>query len=123
MIFDPNPAQSLAPGLYPSTPSGASVKFDELTDWTKRPEPGIRNYSGKAVYRTEFDCADVSRDLVRYLDLGTVNVMASVKLNGKDLGIVWCDPWRVEIPKGLLKAKGNKLEITVANLWCLRRNA
>jgi hypothetical protein len=43
--------------------------------------------------------------------------MAEVKLNGKNLGIVWCPPWQVEIPQGLLLEKGNKLEIKVANLW------
>ena len=30
---------------------------------------------------------------------------------------MWTAPWRVEIPKGLLKAKDNELEIEVANLW------
>src|SRR5208283_1066615 len=51
------------------------------------------------------------------LALGTVHDMASVKLNDRDLGVVWCDPWQVEIPAGLLREKGNELEITVANRW------
>jgi hypothetical protein len=42
--------------------------------------------------------------------------MARVRLNGKDLGVVWCAPWRVEITK-TVKARGNKLEIEIANLW------
>jgi len=40
-----------------------------------------------------------------------------VRLNGIDLGVAWVAPWRVAIPKGLLKPHGNELEITVANLW------
>jgi hypothetical protein len=28
--------------------------------------------------------------------------MARIKLNRRDLGAVWCDPWRVELPAGLL---------------------
>jgi len=30
------------------------VTFEKLDDWSKRPEPGIRHYSGTAVYRTTF---------------------------------------------------------------------
>lgn len=42
--------------------------------------------------------------------------MARVKLNGKDLGVVWTAPWRVEITRAM-KAKDNQLEIDVVNLW------
>lgn len=42
--------------------------------------------------------------------------MARVKLNGKDLGVVWCAPWRVEITD-VVNATGNDLEIEVANRW------
>jgi hypothetical protein len=55
-----------------------------------------------------------------YLSLGSVNYTARVKLNGKDQGIVWTAPWRVEIT-GALKAGANELEIEVINLWPNRR--
>ena len=55
-----------------------------------------------------------------YLDLGEVHILACVKLNGRDLGRVWCAPWRVEIPSGLLKPTGNELEIRVINQWANR---
>jgi hypothetical protein len=42
--------------------------------------------------------------------------MARVRLNGKDLGIVWTPPMRVATA-GALRAKGNVLEIDVANRW------
>ena len=46
--------------------------------------------------------------------------MASVTLNGKALGTVWCAPWRVRIPEGVLRERDNTLEVTVANLWINR---
>ncbi|MGI4788296.1 MAG: glycosyl hydrolase, partial [Janthinobacterium lividum] len=100
----------------------ASIKFAALDDWSKRPEPGIKYYSGKAVYTTSFALPAGSslRNTPGALALGTVKNLASVRLNGKSLGIVWCDPWRVSIPAGMLKPTGNTLEITVANLWINR---
>jgi hypothetical protein len=94
------------------------VIFDGLADWSSRLEDGIRFYSGTAVYRKTFDLPPVATaDGGRlWLDLGTVKNIASVRLNGRDLGVVWCDPWRVEITDAV-KRKGNRLEIRVANLW------
>lgn len=92
----------------------ANVHFDKLVDWTTRPEPEIRYFSGKATYRTTFDAGDVNATA---LSLGVVHDIASVRLNGHDLGVAWCDPWTVRIPAGTLKAKDNALEITIANRW------
>jgi hypothetical protein len=54
------------------------------------------------------------------LDLGTVHHLARVRLNGRDLGVVWCAPWRAAIPAGLLKDKDKQLEIEVTNVWANR---
>jgi hypothetical protein len=95
-----------------------SVVFETLDDWTKRPEEGIRHYSGTATYRQTFDLPETSRgENVRiYLDLGRVQNLATVRLNGKDLGVVWTAPWRVELT-GTVVSTGNQLEIDVVNLW------
>ncbi len=93
----------------------AKVVFPRLEDWTKRPEEGIRFYSGKATYRKMLD-GPQSRGGRIYLNLGTVNHVAEVRCNGKNLGVVWCAPWRVDVT-GVLRAKGNVLEIDVVNLW------
>lgn len=100
----------------------ANIQFDSLYDWTKRTEEGIRYYSGIAVYRKSFDLPDneiPSKKSDYYLELGTVKNLAHVKLNGKDLGIVWTTPWHVNITD-VLKSKENRLEIHVANLWINR---
>jgi hypothetical protein len=93
-----------------------SVVFDRLHDWTTDADPGIKYYSGTAFYRQSFDMPEYKKDGKLYLDLGKVKNMARVRLNGKDLGVVWTYPWRVDITKAV-KAKDNKLEIEVVNLW------
>jgi len=94
----------------------ASVGFDRLGDWAQRPEEGIRYYSGKATYRIGFDAA-IGAERELYVSLGRVCNMAAVRLNGRDLGVTWVAPWRVAVPRGVLKARENQLEIVVANLW------
>jgi hypothetical protein len=96
-----------------------AVEFTKLDDWTSRPEPGIRYYSGTAVYRTLFDVPQTGK-AASFLELGTVHHLARVRLNGQDLGVVWCAPWGVDLPPGLLKPKGNRLEIAVTNVWANR---
>jgi hypothetical protein len=54
------------------------------------------------------------------LDLGTVRDIVSVSLNGRDLGVVWAAPWRVDISSAV-KAKNNKLLIKVTNCWANRQ--
>jgi hypothetical protein len=39
-----------------------------------------------------------------------------VRLNGRDLGVVWTAPWRVEITEAV-RAGANDLQIDVVNLW------
>jgi hypothetical protein len=101
------------------------VTFAQLEDWTRRKEKGIKYYSGSATYRTSFALPlpqrahsggkDSSPSRL-WLNLGTVYDLASVTLNGRDLGVVWCAPWRIDITDAL-QSKENTLEITVANLW------
>jgi hypothetical protein len=76
------------------------VAFTELTDWAKHTDPRIHYYSGTAVYRKSITLteADVpGRNGRLFLDLGAVEVMGRVKLNGKDCGIAWKPPYRVDI--------------------------
>jgi hypothetical protein len=48
-----------------------------------------------------------------------VEIMARVKLNGKDLGILWKPPYQVDLTKAAVKGI-NHLEISVVNLWVNR---
>jgi hypothetical protein len=95
------------------------VTFPQLQSWTQEDNPGIRNYSGTAVYTQSFDCPAVPTGQRVVLDLGQVDVIASVRLNNKDLGIVWKAPYALDVTSSLLPGK-NTLQIRVANLWVNR---
>jgi hypothetical protein len=97
------------------------IEFPGLMDWTAHTDKGIKYYSGTATYVLTFDCEAVSSspNSRTFLDLGAVHNLARVRLNDADLGTVWTAPWRVDAT-GALRARGNRLEIEVANLWVNR---
>jgi len=92
--------------------------FQKLTDWREHVEPGIKHYSGKAVYRTKFQLDEVPEGKPLALELGDVRDVgiARVKLGGVDLGTVWRPPFRVDISKAVRPGE-NELEVTVVNSW------
>ena len=93
------------------------VPFTRLIDWATDERSGIKYYSGIADYEIRFDTGAAKLDDDMFLDLGKVEDVARVTLNGKTLGTVWSEPYRVQIPAGLLKATGNQLKIELANVW------
>jgi hypothetical protein len=90
--------------------------FSTLADWTANADGAIKYYSGTALYKTAFNMETVPEGSELYIDLGEVNVMAQVKLNGTDLGGVWMAPFKVNT-QGLLKTGENSLEVEVVNVW------
>ena len=95
----------------------AKVTFEQLEDWTNRPEDGIKYYSGTAVYHKTFNLESLPSNGQRLiLDLGQVHEVAVVRLNGRSLGVVWDKPSRIDITSAA-RAGDNDLEVTVVNLW------
>jgi hypothetical protein len=92
--------------------------FPDLMSWTDSPNNGIKYFSGMATYNTELtipaDYLLPGRHI--YLDLGKVKNLAEVSLNGKPLGILWKEPFRVDITSAAT-AGSNQLQIKVTNLW------
>jgi hypothetical protein len=94
------------------------VTFLQLASWTEQDDPGVRYFSGTAVYQGELFVppAMLAPGIAPILDLGQVEVMARVRINGHDLGILWKAPFLVDAT-GVLKSGPNQLEIEVTNLW------
>ncbi len=97
-----------------------NIKFEKLQDWTKNEMRGIKYYSGIATYKKSFNINHINtKNSNYYIDLGVVHDIASVKLNGKEIGVVWCAPWHIDISEALKEGE-NELEIKVANRWINR---
>ena len=84
-------------------------------------DEGIKYFSGTATYKKEIVIADdfIENDAVYKLELGKVNELAEVYINGTKAGIVWKPPYTTDIGKLLKKGK-NTIEIKVANHWVNR---
>ena len=109
----------------PNLGAPASATFDKLISWSDSDDPGIKYFSGHAAYSTSFTApftaplgllASTSRI---YLDLGNVQVMAEVILNGHNLGILWKKPYRLDVTNAMQIGE-NKLTVKVVNLWINR---
>ncbi|MBN1910431.1 MAG: discoidin domain-containing protein [Pirellulales bacterium] len=95
-----------------------SITLDRLISWPQHDNEGVKHFSGTATYRKKFNlpAERLAKGEQLFLDLGRVAVMAEVKLNGKDLGILWKPPFRVDVTD-VVKPGTNELEIRVTNLW------
>jgi hypothetical protein len=100
----------------------ASVKLDKLDSWTNLPDKEINHFSGTASYFNTFSVPKgfIGKSDKLYLELGKVKVMAKIFVNGKEGGISWKPPYRMDITS-LVKNGENKLRIDVVNLWINRQ--
>ncbi|MFZ1936814.1 MAG: glycosyl hydrolase [Thermoguttaceae bacterium] len=98
-----------------------SVTLDKLISWSKHPNDGVKYFSGTATYlkTVRLPAEMVAKNRRVYLDLGKVEVLAQVKLNGKDLGILWKTPFRIDVTDAV-RAGDNTLEVSVTNNWVNR---
>ena len=92
-----------------------TIMTTQLMDWSKSEDDLLKYYSGKANYTTTFTYQKSGAKNV-VIDLGEVGVMATVTLNGKNVGTSWMAPYRLNISDAAQEGE-NKLEIKVVNVW------
>ncbi|MEI6142858.1 MAG: glycosyl hydrolase [Mariniphaga sp.] len=93
------------------------LEINVLKSWIKFDEPGIKYYSGTANYSKSFTLtSDEIKNKQVTLDLGNVQEMASVKINGRQLQVMWSAPFKFDITSHV-KPGTNDLEVEVVNLW------
>jgi hypothetical protein len=117
------PAPILIPGPWtvtfpPNLGAPPRIVLPALQSLHRHSLDGVKYFSGTATYTTRFQvAADATANGKRlYLDLGRVEVIADVRVNGKPAGNLWKFPYRTEIT-ALVRPGENALEIEVTNLW------
>ena len=97
------------------------VLFETLTAWNESSDNGIKYFSGTATYSKTMNINPswLTTNNELYLDLGEVQNLAEVIVNGRSLGVVWKSPFRLLLGN-VIKEGENQLEIKVVNLWVNR---
>jgi len=90
--------------------------LESLVSWTRLPFDWIPYYTGKASYTIDFSIPPTANGMDAFiLDLGDVRNMATIRLNGKLAGNLWCVPYRISLPAEILE-ENNTLVLEVQNL-------
>lgn len=102
-------------------PSGwgapASLQITELKAWKDLDVSAeAKAFSGTVTYTTEFDMKNVIADADYRLHLGQVDMIAVVKLNGKELRTVWAPPYQADLTSAIRPGR-NRLTIEVTSSW------
>ena len=88
-----------------------------LVPWSELPlSAEAKAFSGTVTYSREFDLKTIDPASRYILELGDVDMIAEVSLNGKRLGVLWTLPYSVDITSAL-KAGVNELEVKVTSTW------
>ena len=91
--------------------------LDALVGW----ETFDEFFSGTMLYKTTFDVAGERIPARSHrISLGDVREIARVRLNGRNLGAKFMPPYEFDVPAGLLRERGNALEVEVTNLGANR---
>lgn len=94
-----------------------SLKLLSLMPWKDLDlSPEGKAFSGTATYTTTFNINEAAAGKEYTLDLGNVDMVASVTLNGTPVGNLLAPPYRINL-KSLLKPGQNTLSVQVTSTW------
>ncbi|WP_343518582.1 glycosyl hydrolase [Sphingomonas sp.] len=107
--------------LQPGRGAPARITLPSLYSLSRHEDAGVRHFSGTATYTRTIDVPAHALKKGRrvFLDLGRVEVLAGVTVNGKDLGVTWKEPYRVDITDAV-RPGANQVSLAVTNLWANR---
>ncbi|MCF6403572.1 hypothetical protein L3C95_11840 [Chitinophaga filiformis] len=98
----------------------ASMQMDSLRLWNTFAEPAIKYYSGTVAYSQTFHLPD---SLAPYrsceLQLEQLYDLAAVRINGREVGVIWTKPYTIDITSWLHQGS-NSIELQVTNRWINR---
>jgi len=96
-----------------------SATFETLRSWTESDDRSVKYFSGTARYKNSFDITKTDSNGRAYLNLGMVGDIATVRVNGKEVGVYWKAPFIADVTD-FIKDGTNTLEVEVTNLWVNR---
>jgi hypothetical protein len=110
-----------AVSFEPGRGAPETAKFDRLISWSESADMGVKYFSGSASYTKtiEIPASAFSPGAHLRLDLGDVENIAEVAVNGKYQGIVWKTPFRIDVTQALVPGS-NQIVVQVTNLWVNR---
>lgn len=99
-------------------PGEGALELTEMKSWTALDDKRMVHHSGSATYSTVFNVSPslLASDPVAVLDLGEVASLAGIVINGRELDVLWCSPFRADVTRWL-KPGDNSIEIRVWNTW------
>ena len=105
----------------PKLDKSFELDFPELIDFSKHSNKLVNYFAGTATYQKQLtvDVKALSQNQRMVLDLGEMNDIAEVRVNGRSAGVLWYPPYTADITS-LLQAGDNWLEILVTNNWANR---
>jgi hypothetical protein len=104
---------------FPIKGNTVTKTFDTLSSWSDNADEAVKYFSGTATYKNTFQKPNRKSDERIFLDLAQIEVVAEVKLNGKNIGTFWQTSGKPDITD-YLKDGENSIEIAVTNLWVNR---
>jgi hypothetical protein len=98
-----------------------SLNLESLASWTDNSDAGVKYFSGVGTYTKTIQAPSdwFKKGSQLWIDLGDVKNLAEVTVNGKNLGVVWHTPYRVDATSAL-KPGANEVTIKVVNSWVNR---
>lgn len=104
----------------PNRGAPVQIELSDLISLSKHNETGVKHFSGIATYERKIN---IAQNILKrgekeriILDLGEVNDIAEVTLNGTKLQAVWKPPFLLDITD-IVKTGENTIKIDVANTW------
>jgi hypothetical protein len=95
--------------------------FDRLISWTESEDEGVKYFSGTASYHKTIIIPEelIENSASIELNLGEVCDVAEVFLNGESAGILWKEPYRLDITD-MVQTDENELKVEIVNQWVNR---
>jgi hypothetical protein len=106
----------------PNLGAPRSITLPQLEPWSASADEGVKYFSGSATYSNTIHVSDswFEPNARILLNLGTVNDLAEVSINGTTAPLLWKPPYEVDATE-MLKPGENQLQIKVTNEWTNRQ--